>query len=283
MSTALLAPPPAPSLGDVPLTDEDFGAIAAMVREHSGIVLTSSKRDLVYSRLRRRLRALHLTSFADYRARLVGAAGAEELVRMINAITTNLTGFFREPHHFDYLAQQMIPALPTGWQRLRIWSAGCSSGEEPYTIAMTLRRHLPDVDSKDVRILATDIDTDMVAHGAAGRYAMERAAAIPAELRQRFVRRVDGNTVEMDQALKELIAFKPLNLLGEWPMRGPFDAIFCRNVVIYFDKPTQRVLFDRYAEMLKPDGLLFIGHSESLFRVSERFQHLGRTVHRRIK
>ena len=148
---------------------------------------------------------------------------------------------------------------------------------------MTLRRHLPDVDSKDVRILATDIDTDMVAHGAAGRYAMERAAAIPAELRQRFVRRVDGNTVEMDQALKELIAFKPLNLLGEWPMRGPFDAIFCRNVVIYFDKPTQRVLFDRYAEMLKPDGLLFIGHSESLFRVSERFQHLGRTVHRRIK
>lgn len=283
MSTTLLAPPPAPPLGDVPLTDEDFGAIAAMVREHSGIVLTSSKRDLVYSRLRRRLRALHLTSFADYRARLVGAAGAEELVRMINAITTNLTGFFREPHHFDYLAQQMIPALPTGWQRLRIWSAGCSSGEEPYTIAMTLRRHLPDVDSKDVRILATDIDTDMVAHGAAGRYAMERAAAIPAELRQRFVRRVDGSTVEMDPALKELIAFKPLNLLGEWPMRGPFDAIFCRNVVIYFDKPTQRVLFDRYAEMLKPDGLLFIGHSESLFRVSERFQHLGRTVHRRIK
>ena len=112
---------------------------------------------------------------------------------------------------------------------------------------------------------------------------MERAAAIPAELRQRFVRRVNGNTVEMDPALKELIAFKPLNLLGEWPMRGPFDAIFCRNVVIYFDKPIQRVLFDRYAEMLKPDGLLFIGHSESLFRVSERFQHLGRTVHRRIK
>ncbi len=283
MSTALHAPPPGPPLGDVPLTDEDFGAIAAMVREHSGIVLSSSKRDLVYSRLRRRLRALHLTSFADYRARLVGEAGAAELVRMINAITTNLTGFFREPHHFDYLAQQMIPALPTNWQRLRIWSAGCSSGEEPYTIAMTLRRHLPDVDSKDVRILATDIDTDMVAHGAAGRYAMERAAAIPAELRQRFVRRVDGNTVEMDPALKELIAFKPLNLLGEWPMRGPFDAIFCRNVVIYFDKPTQRVLFDRYAEMLKPDGLLFIGHSESLFRVSERFQHLGRTVHRRIK
>jgi chemotaxis protein methyltransferase CheR len=139
------------------------------------------------------------------------------------------------------------------------------------------------VGEKDVRILATDIDTDMVAAGAAGRYAMERAAAIPAELRQRFVRRVDAATVEMDPVLKALIAFKPLNLLGEWPMRGPFDAIFCRNVVIYFDKPTQRVLFDRFAEMLAPDGLLFIGHSESLFRVSERFQHLGRTVHRRIR
>jgi chemotaxis protein methyltransferase CheR len=282
MATTELAPPP-PPLGEVPLTDEDFGAIAAMVREHSGIVLTASKRDLVYSRLRRRLRALRLSSFAEYRALLAGAPGAEEQVRMINAITTNLTGFFREPHHFDYLAQRMIPGLPMGWRRLRIWSAGCSSGEEPYSIAMTLRRHLPDVDAKDVRILATDIDTDMVAHGSAGRYAMERAAAIPAELRQRFVRRVDSDTVEMDPALKALIAFKPLNLLGEWPMRGPFDAIFCRNVVIYFDKPTQRVLFDRFADMLTPDGLLFIGHSESLFRVSERFQHLGRTVHRRIR
>jgi chemotaxis protein methyltransferase CheR len=279
MASAALAA----QVGDVALTDEDFSAIAAMVREHSGIVLSASKRDLVYSRLRRRLRALRLSSFAEYRAMLAGAPGAEERVRMINAITTNLTGFFREPHHFDHLAQRMIPALPAGWQRLRIWSAGCSSGEEPYSIAMTLRRHLPEVDEKDVRILATDIDTDMVAAGAAGRYAMERAAAIPAELRQRFVRRVDAATVEMDPVLKALIAFKPLNLLGEWPMRGPFDAIFCRNVVIYFDKPTQRVLFDRFAEMLAPDGLLFIGHSESLFRVSERFQHLGRTVHRRIR
>ena len=274
---------PAPPLGEVPLTDEDFSAIAAMVREHSGIVLSASKRDLVYSRLRRRLRALRLSSFAEYRALLAGAPGGEEQVRMINAITTNLTGFFREPHHFDYLAQRMVPALPDGWERLRIWSAGCSSGEEPYSIAMTLRRHIPDIDAKDVRILATDIDTDMVATGAAGRYAMERAAAIPPELRQRFVRRLDAGTVEMDPALKALIAFKPLNLLGEWPMRGPFDAIFCRNVVIYFDKPTQRVLFDRFADMLAPNGLLFIGHSESLFRVSDRFQHLGRTVHRRIK
>ncbi len=270
-------------LGEVPLTDEDFDAIAAMVREQSGIVLSASKRDLVYSRLRRRLRALRLSSFTDYRALLVGDPGAAERVKMINAITTNLTGFFREPHHFEFLEERMLPAIAPGSRRMRIWSAGCSSGEEPYSIAMTLRRALPDIDDRDVRVLATDIDTDMVATAAAGRYAMERAVAIPIELRRSFVRRIDAATVEMDDQLKSLIAFRPLNLLDEWPMRGPFDAIFCRNVVIYFDKPTQRVLFDRFAEMLVPNGHLFIGHSESLFRVSDRFQHLGRTIHRKLR
>jgi chemotaxis protein methyltransferase CheR len=274
--------PPSP-LGEVPLTDEDFGAIAAMVRDQSGIVLSASKRDLVYSRLRRRLRALHLSSFAEYRAQLVGEPGAAERVKMINAITTNLTGFFREPHHFEFLEQRMLPTIPTATRRLRIWSAGCSSGEEPYSIAMTLRHALPTIDERDVRVLATDIDTDMVATAAAGRYAMERAVAIPIELRRSFVRRIDADMVEMDEQLKSLIAFRPLNLLDEWPMRGPFDAIFCRNVVIYFDKPTQRVLFDRFADMLVPNGHLFIGHSESLFRVSDRFQHLGRTIHRKLR
>lgn len=275
--------PSASPLGEVPLTDEDFNAIAAMVREQSGIVLSDSKRDLVYSRLRRRLRALHLSSFTDYRALLVGDPGAGERVKMINAITTNLTGFFREPHHFEFLEQRLLPAIAPESRRLRIWSAGCSSGEEPYSIAMTLRQALPDIDGRDALVLATDIDTDMVATAAAGRYAMERATAIPVELRRGFVRRVDADTVEMDEQLKSLIAFRNLNLLDEWPMRGQFDAIFCRNVVIYFDKPTQRVLFDRFAEMLVPNGHLFIGHSESLFRVSDRFQHLGRTIHRKLR
>lgn len=267
--------------GEIALSDDDFNAIAAMVRTHSGIVLSASKRDLVYSRLRRRLRQIDVASFSAYRALL--ADDSAELVRMINAITTNLTGFFREPHHFSYLEEELLPALAAERRRIRIWSAGCSSGEEPYTIAMSLRRSLPGIDGMDVRVLATDIDTDMVASGAAGRYPLSKAQPIPADLRRGYVRQVDEATVEMDDRLKALISFRSLNLLGEWPMSGPFDAIFCRNVVIYFDKPTQRTLFDRFADLLTPGGMLFIGHSESLFRVSERFQHLGRTIHRKIR
>ena len=270
-------------VGDLALTDEDFGAIATMVRSHAGIVLGDSKRDLVYGRLRRRIRTLGLASFAAYRACLAGEEGAAERVQMINAITTNLTGFFREPHHFAFLEDRLPEAVRRSGRRLRVWSAGCSSGEEPYSIAMSLRRAIPDIDNWDARILATDIDTDMVAHAAAGRYAMDRIAAIPPDLRKAYTHRNDDGRMEMDAALKDLIAFRPLNLLEDWPMQGKFDAIFCRNVVIYFDKPTQRVLFDRYADLLVPGGLLFIGHSETLFRVSERFQHLGRTIYRKLR
>ncbi|WP_439598652.1 CheR family methyltransferase [Falsiroseomonas sp.] len=271
-----------PLLAEVPLTEQDFARIVALVRSHSGIALSDSKRDLVYGRLRRRLRALRLDSFAAYLEVLEGPEGAEERVRMINAITTNLTGFFREAHHFEHLAQAVLPNLPRGQRRLRIWSAGCSSGEEPYTIAMTLRSAMPDLAGWDARILATDIDTDMVAHGEAGRYAADRAAAIPPQLRRTHTQAA-GAEVEMGPELKSLISFLPLNLLEAWPMRGPFDAIFCRNVVIYFDKPTQRTLFDRFADMLCPGGHLFVGHSETLFRVSERFQHLGRTIYRKLR
>lgn len=270
---------------EVPLTDADFASIVRMVREASGIALSESKRDLVYGRLRRRLRALEIGSFAAYRALLDGPDGRAERVRMVNAITTNLTGFFREAHHFEHLAREVLPPLRMRSQarRLRIWSAGCSSGEEPYSIAMTVTSTLPELPRWDARILATDIDTDMVAHGAAGVYEEDRARAIPPAHRSTgTVRGTDGR-VEMAPALRSLITFKPLNLLGAWPMSGPFDAIFCRNVVIYFDKPTQRTLFDRFADMLVPEGHLYIGHSESLFRVSERFTHLGRTIYRKVR
>lgn len=279
MSTETLEAP----FAEAPLTAEDFQAIVAMVRKSSGIVLTAGKRELVYSRLRRRLRALNLDSFAAYRAIVEGPDGDAERVRMINAITTNLTGFFRERHHFDFLGNELLPNLPRTNRRLRVWSAGCSSGEEPYTLAMTLRGAMPDIDRWDARILATDIDTDMVALGAAGRYPMERTAAIPAELRRAHVKRIDSETVEMGPELKSLIAFRSLNLLGPWPMKGQFDVIFCRNVVIYFDKATQRTLFDRFAELLVPNGHLFVGHSETLHNITDRFDHIGRTIHRRVR
>ncbi len=205
---------------------------------------------------------------------------------MVNAITTNLTGFFREPHHFETLARNIIPELARSnshGRRLRIWSAGCSSGEEPYSIAMTVLSALPQRNQWDALVLATDIDTNMVATGQAGLYDGVRTEPVPPELRRRYVRPVDQDVMEMAPELKRIIRFKPLNLLQPWPMRGMFDVIFCRNVVIYFDKDTQRALFDRYADILKPDGWLFIGHSESLFRVSDRFSHLGRTTYRKIR
>ena len=267
-------------------TASDFEAIARKVRDRTGIVLGATKHNLVYGRLGRRLRALKCDSFKTYLTLLEGPDSDAEHAAMINAITTNLTGFFREPHHFDTLAKEVVPDLVKATargRRIRIWSAGCSSGEEPYSIAMAVLPALPSREKWDALILATDIDTNMVATGHAGLYDAAKAEPIPSELRRRFVRAVDDDLVEMAPALKQVIRFKPLNLLQPWPMRGKFDAIFCRNVVIYFDKDTQRSLFDRYADILNPEGWLFIGHSESLFRVSDRFRHLGRTTYRKVR
>jgi chemotaxis protein methyltransferase CheR len=268
------------------LTERDFRAIAGRVQAATGIVLGDAKRDLVYGRVSRRLRVLGCASFTEYLDHLDGPDAEHEHAALVNAITTNLTGFFREPHHFQTLSQDTIPALAgtdSRGGRLRIWSAGCSSGEEPYSIAMTMHQALPNLDRWDARILATDIDTDMIAAGSTGIYDAAKAAQIPPALRQRYVRPVDTDCVEMSPVLKSLIWFKPLNLLSSWPMRGPFDAIFCRNVVIYFDRTTQRTLFNRFAEMLRPEGWLFIGHSESLFGICDRFRHLGRTIYRKVR
>ncbi len=273
-----------PATREFALTARDFDAIRARVREAAGIVLGDTKRDLVYGRLGKRLRVRGCTSFADYLAFLDGPDGVDEQVELVNALTTNLTGFFREPHHFEALAKTVLPELAQApGRRLRIWSAACSSGEEPYSIAMVVHKSLPEIRSWDARILATDIDTDMIATSRAGIYDAAKAAPIPREIARGRVLKADADMVEMSPALKELIRFRPLNLLGPWPFQGPFDVIFCRNVVIYFDKETQCRLFDRFADMLPLGGWLFIGHSESLFRVSDRFQHLGRTIYRKIR
>jgi len=166
---------------------------------------------------------------------------------------------------------------------LRIWSAGCSTGEEPYTIAMTLCNSSLPLSGWDIKILATDLDTNVVAHAAAGMYDAERVHSIPPQFRQRYVTVQPDGRGSMREVLRSLIIFKPLNLLNDWPMRGPFDIIFCRNVVIYFDKPTQRRLFDRYADMLTPHGWLIVGHSEGLQQLSDRFELAGRTIYRRTK
>lgn len=266
--------------------ERDFLKIAKLVKEQTGIVLGERKRNLVYGRLSRRLRALGIDNFSDYCTRLEGPEGESECRLMVNAITTNLTGFYREAHHFEFLAKEVLAGIAkspsAADRRLRIWSAGCSSGEEPYSIAMTVQKAFENGTRWDAKILATDIDTEMIATAKAGCYPVGYAAPIPDAMQRQFVRQSDDQNIVMSETLKSLIVFKPLNLFDSWPMQGPFDAIFCRNVVIYFDSDAKRVLFDRFADILKPGGWMFIGHSESLFRVSDRFRHVGRTIYRRL-
>ncbi len=266
--------------------DEDFRFVARLVKEKTGIVLADHKRDMVYGRLARRLRNLGLTTFKDYTDMIQGPDGDKELGSFVNALTTNLTKFFRENHHFEHLGQTAIPMVRERQRRnpekrLRIWSAGSSSGEEPYSIAMTVRNALPNMKDWDARILATDIDTDMLTKGARGIYEKERAENIPPEYRSKYADEQPNGGIQLKPSVRDMISFKRLNLLGKWPMKGPFDIIFCRNVVIYFDKPTQKVLFDRYADLLHDDGFLYVGHSENLFNVTDRFKLIERSTYKK--
>lgn len=260
----------------------DYEFLAKLLKEKTGIDLGPTKQNMVYARLAKRLRALRLPSFRAYCDFIASDAGADELGATLNALTTNLTKFFRENHHFEHLAEQAIPEIRSRGRRLRIWSAGCSSGEEPYSIAITLRRAMPDLAQWDARILATDIDTEILRRAAGGIYSDEQIENVPADWRDKCFEPAGPGQHRVRAEIRSLISFKHLNLVGHWPMKGPFDVIFCRNVVIYFDKDTQRVLFDRYANLLVPGGFLYIGHSENLFGITERFKLLGRNIHRKI-
>ena len=282
---------PAASLQKQPeflFTDEDFAMLAKLVHDNSGIVLKAHKKSMVYSRLGRRLRELNLRTFADYCGLVAGPRGGTELGLLINAITTNLTRFMREPHHFEHLAGTVLPQVAddagrSGARRLRIWSAGCSTGEEPYSIAMTVCQSLRDLNAWDARILATDLDTNVLAHASAGVYPEEGFIQVPRAFVARHFARAPGavSSLGATRDLRALITFKQLNLLGQWPMRGPFDAIFCRNVMIYFDQPTKSRLVARFAELLRPGGWLYIGHSESLLDRQTIFELKGRTIYRK--
>lgn len=271
---------------DVALSPAEFDRIRELVRLHTGIALSDAKRQLVYGRLARRLRALRLENFSDY-IKVLEEGGAE-IQEFTNAVTTNLTSFFREPHHFEHLGKEVIPALvsnPMASRRLRIWCCAASTGEEPYSIAMVLREAQAQLVGWDVKLLATDLDSAVLAHGAAGFYAPERFQGMDPKRVARFFEKAAGEKNGQFRArdeLRNLVTFKQLNLMNEWPMRGPFDAIFCRNVIIYFDKPTQRALFERMARLQRPGDLLFLGHSENLYRVSDRYELVGRTIYRRL-
>ncbi|HLT77057.1 MAG TPA: protein-glutamate O-methyltransferase [Ferrovibrio sp.] len=277
---------PGPEDREFSFSGEDYAFLRAMLKERTGIELGPTKHNMVYARLAKRLRRLGMQSFRQYIEFIGSDAGREELGATLNALTTNLTKFFRENHHFEHLAGQALQEIraraATGGRRLRIWSAGCSSGEEPYSIAITLLRAMPDIKQWDARILATDIDTEMVRRGAEGVYNASALEGIPHEIASKYFEPHGPDKVRLCAEARALISFKYLNLIEPWPMKGPFDVIFCRNVVIYFDKDTQRTLFDRYANLLAPGGFLYIGHSENLFGITERFKLLGRNIHRKI-
>ena len=267
--------------GEFPMTAEDFRRISAILHEDSGIHLPEGKAALVYSRLAKRLRILGLESFRDYCSFVAGSEGLDERRAMLAALTTNVTRFFREPHHFEHLKNLLaggLAAKAKAGNRLRIWSAGCSTGEEPYSIAMTVLAALPNAAELDVRILASDIDPNVVATAQAGIYRANAASQIPPAMRGRLRSHGNDDEVAVDPSVKDLIAFRELNLMGDWPMKGSFDVIFCRNVAIYFEEATQARLWSRFAGKLAPGGRLYVGHSE---RVADpKLKTDGLTVYR---
>ena len=268
--------------------DDDFQYISNLMQECAGIQLAECKRELVYGRLTKRLRALNLDSFAQY-CQILKEGDKQELIHCVNQITTNVTSFFRENHHFDYMANTALPKLlaektNNKTNRLRIWSAGCSSGEEAYSIAITLRENELLTSGKwDAKILATDLDSNILDKARKGIYKIEQLENISEQRRIRCFQQGRGDKqglANVTGELKDMISFKQLNLSNvSWPMHGPFDVIFCRNVVIYFDKEMRKKLINRFADLLDDGGYLFVGHSESLFGITDRFTAVGHTMH----
>jgi len=268
---------------EFPMADEDFKRLAAIAYDISGIVLGDHKKELVYSRISRRIRKLGLSNFSQYCHHLEYNK-ATEVNEFVNSITTNLTSFFRESHHFEYLAKEIVPHWKAQGKTkpIRIWSSACSSGPEPYSIAITLQKNML-VKDYNIKILATDLDSDVLKKGREGVYPLSDIEQLPRDYLSCFQRNEATGMGMVKQDLKDMIQFNRLNLLGPWPMKVKFDVIFCRNVVIYFNKETQKELFERLADQLEDGGHLFIGHSESLHGMTTRFVSKGRTIYQKVK
>ena len=261
------------------LTQSDFRRVRSMIYARAGIALGEAKQDMVYSRLVRRLRALELDSFGDYLDRLEGESGWDEWQEFTNALTTNLTAFFREPHHFDLLKRQYA-ARRSG--TFRVWCSAASTGEEPYSLAIALCEAAKSL-SPPVEIVASDIDTRVLDTASAGIYPIERVEKLDAARLKKFFRRGTGvheGYCRVVEPLRKLIEFRQVNLLdARLDINGPFDAIFCRNVMIYFDKPTQQRVLEKFLPLLKAGGLLYAGHSESFLHAAHLFRSRGHTVY----
>ena len=274
--------------GEFAFTNQDFKRIAALLYDLAGISLPDSKATLVYSRLAKRLRTLGLRTFSDYCAFVASDKGHDESQEMLRALTTNVTRFFREPHHFDDLRANVLEPIADqvrAGRRLRLWSAASSSGQEPYSMAFTVLSVWPNAADLDIRILGTDIDTNVLATGREAIYDESLLEGIPASARGQYFERdaSDRRAWRVCEAARSLVAFRELNLNGpSWPMKGPFDAIFCRNVVIYFDEPTQERVWSRFAPLVAPGGRLYVGHSERVGASITAFESCGLTAYRKV-
>lgn len=278
---------PAPNFNVI--ADRDFNDFRELIYALSGISLNTSKRMLVCSRLSKRLRALELRSYRDYYDLLRSQNfRGPEVQTMINCITTNKTEFFREPHHFDFLQETILPEIEAlageNGKQARVWCAASSKGHEPYTLAMVLDEYFRERSGWQFKLLATDIDTDVLAAAQRGIYTVDEILDVPERLKQRYLLRGSRDQkqfVSVRPELRQQVTFRQLNLISEpWPLKTRFDVIFCRNVIIYFDRPTQERLISRLADQLRPGGYLLLGHSENIPWSAERFDPLGSTIYR---
>jgi len=265
-------------------TEDDFNYLRDIVKKETGIISDKSKYTMYYSRLSRRLRKLKLPDFIAYRQYLADNLSTES-IELVNAVTTNLTAFYREAHHFDFLADTLIAEkIKNNDKVIRIWSAACSTGEEAYSIAMTLIDAIKDSAQWDIKIYATDIDSNVVKTAKTGVYSLERISGLDAKQVKQHMKKGSGSNdglIKINQSAKSLIRFNQMNLLKPWPIKEKMDVIFCRNVVIYFDKETKISLVNRFYDQLKPNGYLLMGHSESLHGISERYLLLGKTIYQK--
>jgi len=268
------------------LEGQAFDRVSRIMYEISGVNLTAGKRELVRARIAKRMRILGHDNVDQYVDHVESEESGEELGHMVDILTTNKTSFFRELPHFDYLRTVALPQWMERGGPLRIWSAGCSSGEEPYSVAMLIHEVVKDVSRRDVRILATDLSTTVLASAREGRYGAQQVEEIPPRMRERYfvAARTQGRgprTYEVAATIRNMVTFGPLNLMGPWPMNGPFDFIMCRNVMIYFDRPTRETLVRRFRELLRPRGHLLVGHSESLNGMRHELEYVQPAVYLR--
>lgn len=262
------------------LGEADFRKIVAIAASEAGLAIPEAKKSLVQSRVARRIRALGLQNCGDYLKAL--DSDNSETQNLISVLTTNVSNFYREQHHFDYVRELFL--ADDGSSKLRFWSAGCSNGQEPYTLAIEILKAIPDADKKDILVLATDIDGNVLEKASKGIYTEAEIEGVSPEDRNKYFSRTPANDFEVCATLRELVRFKMLNLNGpSWPMQGPFDAIFCRNVVIYFNDDTQARLWPRFHALLKPGGVLMLGHSERLHPLEgSGFETAGVTTYRKV-